>query len=181
MESESFFFKGAFLMRFLTDELARARNEMEGMDDLVNVDVCDEIYSRYRIEPLVLHEDRAEKNLTTGYRFVDPLFLSRYLSNGADQVKCRVIEHRIPFEGDERLFCFTTRPLPFYPFGRLEDGAFVITEKEGEDLYHSDYWYNLFLLKECLIISTEAVRYYNSHLKSMIREASFTLFHQHSR
>jgi len=172
MESESFFFKGAFLMKFLTDELARARNEMEGMDDLGNEDTCDEIYSKYRIEPLVLHESMAKKNLTTGYRFVDPLFLSRYLSNGADRVKCRVIEYRIPFEGDERLFRFTTRPVPFYPFGRLEDGAFVISEKEGEDLYLSDYRYNVFLLNECMNSSAEAVKYYNSYLKSMIRDTS---------
>jgi len=181
MESESFFFKGAFLMKFLNDELIRARNEMENMGDLGNENACDEIYSKYRIEPLVLHESLARKNLTTGYRFVDPLFLSRYLSNGADRVKCRVIEYRIPFEGDKRLFGFTTRPLPFYPFGRLEDGAFVISEKEGEDLYLSDYRYNIFLLKECMSLSTDAVRYYNSNLKSMIRDASSAFVHQHSR
>ena len=179
MTSESFFFKGAFLMKFLSDELARARSEREKMDDLGNEGTDDVIFSKYSIEPLVLHENQAVKNITTGYRIVDPLFLTKHSSNGADLVKCRVIEHRIPFEGDKRLFEFTTRPFPFYPFGRLEDGVFVITEKEGEELFISNYRYNLVLLKDCLSISTEAVKCYNSYLKAMIEETSCEFTHRH--
>jgi len=181
MSSESFFFKGVFLTKFLAGELARARSEMEGMDDLGSEGACDVIYLKYSIEPLVLHEEQAEKNLTTGYRIVDPLFRSKHLPDVANTVKCRVIEHWIPFEGDERLFGFTTRPLPFYPFGRLEDGAFVISEKEDEDLYISNYQYNLILLRDCLKMSAETVRCYNSDLRTMIKEASFVFTHRYSR
>ena len=172
MESESFFFKGAFLMKYLSDELDRARNEMEKLNELGNEGAGDLIFLKYCIKPLVLHENRAVKNITTGYRVADPMYLTKPVSGEEDVVKCRVIEHKIPFDGDKRLFEFTTRPYPFYPFGRLEDGMFVITEKEGEDLYISNYRYNLVLLKDCLKISTEAVKCYNSHIKEMIDEVS---------
>ena len=170
MISESFFFKGTFLMKFLAEELGRARNGIvseiaEHEDD----DISETVYSKYSIEPIVLHEDEIEKSLTTGYRISDPLFFIKYLPD-PECVKCRVVEYRIPFEGDERLFRFTTHPLPYYPFGRLEDHAFIISVKEGEDFYISDYKYNLIVLRNCIEIVERAVRCYNSDLKAMIRK-----------
>ena len=165
MEPESLFFRGTFLMKFLAEELDRARREISEIEECN----CDAIYSKYSIEPLVLHEDEIRKDLTTGYRVSDPMFLIRHLED-LEYTKCRVVEYRIPFDGDERLFMFTTRALPYYPFGRLEDNAFVISVKEGEELYISDYEYNLTLLKDCLEIIAEAVKCYNSDLKAIITE-----------
>ena len=170
MISESFFFKGTFLMKFLAEELGRVRNEIVSeIAEHEDEDISEAVYSIHSIEPLTLHESETERHLTTGYRVSDPLFFIKYLSE-PECVKCRVMEYRIPFEGDERLFRFTTRALPFYPFGRLEDGAFIISVKEGEDLYLSDYRYNLCLLRDCVDITREAVRCYNADLKTMIKE-----------
>jgi len=170
MISESFFFKGTFLMKFLAEELGRARDDIVSeMTEHGDEDISETVYSAHSIEPLVIHEEGIEKCLTTGYRVSDPLFLLKYLPD-PECVECRVVEYRIPFEGDERLFRFTTHPLPYYPFGRLEDHTFVISVKEGEDLYISDYRYNLILLRNCIEIVERAVRCYNDDLKTMIRK-----------
>jgi hypothetical protein len=169
MASESLFFRGTFLMKFLADELERAHNEI--VNEMTDTkDERDALYLKYCIEPIVLREDELKKELTVGQRIVDPMYLVKPISDDADRMDCRVMEYRIPFEGDERLFRFTTRPLPYYPFGRLDDGVFVISVKEGEELYLSDYEYNLTLLRDCVEIIAGAVSCYNSDLKMMIRE-----------
>ena len=175
MAAEGLQFRGTFIMKFLAGELDRARREISGhslseMRVRYGDDVSRIMYSRYCIKPLSLHEDSIQKNEIIGFRDRNPFTIRPLLSNDRNVIPCKVTEYKIPFEGDERLFNLTTRPLPFYPYGRVEDGSFVIRSKDGEELFISDYEYNLTLLKECLEVISLAVECYNNDLRTMIDE-----------
>jgi hypothetical protein len=175
---DSLHFKGEFLMKFLAKELFRARDEAFA-SALRRDDAGDKIYSKYRIEPIVLHERGIQKSEATGY-MVDP-----YKRSSSDErfyrTVCNITEYRIPFEGDERLFRYTTNPYPFYPYGRLEDETFVISVREGDETYLSDYDYNLNLLRGCVERVSKAVRCYNADLKETMIYCSRELLSNESR
>lgn len=175
MAAEGLFFRGEYLMRFLAGELDRARFEityhtMSEMQEHYGNDVQGSLYSKYVITPLTISEENIQSTETKGFRDRNPFLVRPASSSSSYAIACRVTEYRVPFEGDERLFRFTTCPFPFYPFGRLEDGNFVICVKDGEDHFLNDYDYQLALLKECVSISSAAVKCYNSDLKAMIEE-----------
>ncbi|MDR0334301.1 MAG: hypothetical protein LBH69_00220 [Methanomassiliicoccaceae archaeon] len=159
-------FKGEYLVRFLVKELRRAREEalrsaMHGDGN----DVFDGIYSKYEIIPLTIREDAIRRSETTGY-FTD--IFSRYAGVSSERTACGITEFRIPFEGDERLFGYTTHPLPFNPYGRVEDGSFIISVKEGDQSHLSDYDYNLSRLRECVGRVRDSVTVYNADLRDII-------------
>jgi len=174
MAREGLFFRGTFLMKFLADELIRARREIScslpEMRERYGDGLPDAVYLEYSIEPLSIREAEIQKREVIGYRDRNPFMIRPVSSKSPYAVACRVTEYRIPFEGDERLFDFTTQPFPFYPFGRLEEGMFVISSKEGEFFFTSDYEYNLGLLRRCVSITSAAVECYNSDLRAMIDE-----------
>jgi len=175
MTAEGLFFRGEFLMRFLAEELVRVRQEiscgsLSEMQDQYGDEVSGILYSKYHIDPICIREDGIQKNEVIGFRDRNPFMIRPVSRNDHNKVPCNVTEYKIPFDGDERLFNLTTCPLPFYPYGRLEDGSFVIRSKEGEELFISDYEYNLTLLKDCVKIISLAVECYNADLRTMIDE-----------
>ncbi|MDR0777836.1 MAG: hypothetical protein LBE48_00130 [Methanomassiliicoccaceae archaeon] len=166
MTADSLHFKGEFLMKFLSKELLRARDEAFASAlrrDVAN-DAGNKIYSKYRIEPIVLFENGIQKSEAAGY-MVDPYIKRNSPDENFHKIACNVTEYRIPFEGDERLFRYTTNPYPFYPYGRLEGEMFVISVREGDETYLSDYDYNLNLLRSCVERVSKAVRCYNTDLR----------------
>jgi hypothetical protein len=160
-------FNGRFLMKFLAEELMRARDEAISSAVRGKIsDTVDLLYSKYEIVPLTIHEDSIQTCETTGH-FTDPY--ERSLSEGYGKVtECNVTEFRIPFDGDERLFGYTTHPMPYSPYGRVEEHMFIISVKEGDQSHRSDYVYNFNRLKDCVRRVKNSVEVYNSDLKDII-------------
>jgi len=168
MAPERLQFKGRFLMKFLAEELHRAREEafrsaMHGDRG----DVFESIYSKYEIIPLTIHEDAIQRSETSGY-FTDPYKTASSSGEDVMRTPCSVTEFRIPFEGDERLFDFTTHPMPFNPYGRVEDGMFIISVKDGDESHTSDLRYNLNRLRDCIGRVAESVNVYNGNLREIV-------------
>jgi len=166
MASERLQFKGRFLIKFLAEELYRAREEalrsaMHGNRG----DAFDDIYSRYEIIPLTIREDAIERIETAGH-FIDPY--TSFPDREPERTACSVTEFRIPFEGDERLFDYTTHPMPYNPYGRIENGSFVISVKDGDESHLSDFNYNLNRLKDCIERVTNFVNVYNGDLRDIV-------------
>jgi len=168
MSRECVQFNGRFLMKFLAEELFRAREEalryaMRGGDD----ETFDSIYDKFMIIPLEIHEEAIQRNETVGH-FTDP-YARRSSSDECDaRIECSVTEFKIPFEGDERLFNYTTHPMPYNPYGRVEEGSFIISVKEGDETHRSDYTYNLNRLRDCVERVKDSVELYNSDLREII-------------
>jgi len=130
-------------------------------------DIPEKIYSKYEIIPLTIREDAIQRNETTGF-FIDPYVITSSFDGSPQRTACTVTEFRIPFEGDERLFNYTTHPMPYNPYGRVEGGSFIISVKEGDESHLSDFSYNLNRLKDCLERVTDSVSLYNADLKDII-------------
>jgi len=166
--SEGLQFKGKYLVRFLAEELQRAREEVLRHSVRGDrSDAFDDVYSKYEIIPLTIHEDAIQKSETTGY-FIDPYTIRSFSDEPPQRNACSVTEYRIPFDGDERLFNYTTHPMPYNPYGRVENGSFIISVKDGDESHLSDYNYNLNRLKDCIERATDSVRIYNGDLKDVI-------------
>ena len=169
MYQNELFFRGTYIMRYLADRLFRATmaileippTEMAGS-------IKDDVYEAYSLKPLIIHEDRIETRLTTGYRDSNPFMSRPVTADSYYAVKCKVTEYLVPFEGDKHLFGFTTSPFPFYPYGKIDGDNFVISMKDGQEDFNHDLEYQLVLLrvhtKEC----KAAVDCFNGDLKKMI-------------
>lgn len=168
------YFHGRFLMKYLAEELLKVYSMLSEDDALHESDEdAISIYERFMISPLVLREMKMSVNITMGYRDSNEFLVRHDLNeDDSDAIPCIVIEYRIPFDGHEPLFDFTTSPLPFYPYGRVEDGCFIISVKDGERSFLSDYDYQLALLRENVNRTFVCVGYYNEGLREIINTLS---------
>ena len=157
------------MVRYLADRLFRATTALLSVPlEDIGETIKDDIYESYSLKTLIMHEDKIEERVTTGYRDSNPFLTRHARSDSYYAVKCKVTEYLVPFEGDLHLFGFTTGLYPFYPYGRLEGNCFVVSMKEGEENFHHDLECQLVLLRLHIKECAAAVECFNSDLHKMI-------------
>lgn len=153
-------------MRYLAEELERISimfSEIGLLSDVTSA------YDKFMIHPITLRESDMSVNVTTGHRDSNEFLVRHDLRpNDRGAIPCAVIEYHIPFDGDGSLFDYTTSPMPFYPYGRIEGDCFIISVKDGERSYLSDYDHQLALLRENVLRTEVCVECFNDHLRSVI-------------
>ena len=167
---EEVFFKGEFISKFLCDELDRISSALSS--DLKNEDDIQETYRKLHIEPLEISEEDMTTQEFEGYRDRNPFLQRPATKNSPYAIKCKVVEYKIPYEGDRRLFRVTTSPFPFYPFGRLEEDHFVFRIMEEKMDFLNDIDYQMTLLRLCVDKCKAFVKCFNSDLMDKIRASA---------
>ena len=167
---EEIFFKGEFITKFLYDELERISSALSS--ELRDENGITEAYRRLHIEPLRISEENMTTEESEGYMDRNPFLQRPATKNSPYAIKCKVVEYKIPYVGDRRLFRLTTSPFPFYPFGRLENDHFVFRIKEEEMGFLNDIDYQMTLLRMCVEKCKAFVDCFNSDLMDRIKASA---------